>query len=75
MTPFVHISSQPLSVNRVMQMVTNPACGAIDIFVGTVRNQTKGKGVIRLEFEAYESMAVKEMEKIRQQVCSKWPTE
>ena len=72
---FVQISDQPLAANQVMEMVTSPACGAIDIFVGTVRNQTKGKAVIRLEFEAYEAMAVKEMEKIREEVMRKWPAE
>ena len=29
-------------------------CGGIDVFIGTVRNKTKGKTVLRLEFEAYE---------------------
>ena len=34
------------------------------VFVGTVRNQTGGKRVVRLEFEAYEPMALSEMRKI-----------
>lgn len=50
-----------------------PESGGIDVFIGTVRNATKGKPVIRLEFEAYEKMARKEMEKIAAQVISKWP--
>lgn len=43
------------------------------MFIGTVRNATKGKPVMRLEFEAYEPMAVAEMGKITQQVFEKWP--
>ena len=43
------------------------------MFIGTVRDMTKGKKVLRLEFEAYESMAVKEMEKIASEVIAKWP--
>ena len=42
------------------------------MFVGTVRNATKGKAVMRLEFEAYEKMAIAEMEKIAQQAFEKW---
>lgn len=34
------------------------------MFIGTVRNHTKGKRVLRLEFEAYEPMAISEMQKI-----------
>lgn len=37
------------------------------MFIGTVRNATKGKAVLRLEFEAYEPMALTEMEKIVKQ--------
>ena len=43
------------------------------MFIGTVRNATKGKKVTRLEFEAYEAMAIAEMEKIAKQAFEKWP--
>lgn len=51
----------------------SPKAGGIDVFIGTVRNATKGKPVIRLEFEAYEPMAIAEMGKIAQQAFEKWP--
>ena len=50
-----------------------PESGGIDVFIGTVRNATKGKEVIKLEFEAYEKMARKQMEKIAQYIIEKWP--
>lgn len=43
------------------------------MFIGTVRNNTKGKKVVRLEFEAYDSMALSEMKKIADLATSKWP--
>jgi molybdopterin synthase catalytic subunit len=49
--------------------------GGIDVFIGTVRDSTKGKKVIRLEFEAYEPMALKEMHKIAEQAFAKWPVQ
>jgi molybdopterin synthase catalytic subunit len=49
--------------------------GGIDVFIGTVRNQTKGKSVVRLEFEAYEPMALLEIEKILAQAAEKWPVQ
>lgn len=51
------------------------SCGAINTFVGTVRNQTKGKTVLYLDFEAYEPMALKEMHKIADQAIERWPIE
>ena len=53
----------------------SPDSGGLDIFIGTVRNATKGKAVVRLEFEAYEKMAIAEMEKIAQQAFQKWPVQ
>ena len=53
----------------------SPQSGGIDVFVGTVRDATKGKPVVRLEFEAYKSMAIKEMEKIAGQAHNKWPVQ
>jgi len=45
------------------------------VFIGTVRNATKGKKVNKLEFEAYEPMAIAEMEKIAKQAFEKWPVQ
>jgi molybdopterin synthase catalytic subunit len=45
------------------------------VFIGTVRNATKAKTVVCLEFEAYEPMALAEMEKIIRQAFEKWPVQ
>ena len=47
--------------------------GGIDVFIGTVRGQTRGKKVVRLEFDAYEKMALSEMKKIADHILSQWP--
>ncbi len=71
----IAIKNIPLDASDIISRVTSPHCGAIDVFIGTVRNQTKGKPVVRLEFEAYEKMAFKEMKKIVDQAREKWPVE
>jgi molybdopterin synthase catalytic subunit len=53
----------------------SPESGGIDVFIGTVRNATKGKTVLKLEFEAYAQMAINEMKKIAQQASDKWPVQ
>ena len=50
-------------------------CGAVNLFVGTVRNHANGKAVMKLEFEAYEPMALKEMRTIAEQAKRRWPLE
>jgi molybdopterin synthase catalytic subunit len=61
------LTNSPLDTTRCIGFVSNDASGGIDVFIGTVRNATKGKPVLRLEFEAYEPMAIAEMQKIAQQ--------
>ena len=71
--PLIHISDKPLELEKISQMVTDDGCGAIDIFVGTVRDQTKGKRVLKLDFEAYEKMAISEMAKLAEEAAERWP--
>ncbi|MBS1587195.1 MAG: molybdenum cofactor biosynthesis protein MoaE [Bacteroidetes bacterium] len=68
----IKLSSSPLDLQACMSFVASPAAGGIDIFVGTVRNRTKGKEVHRLEFEAYETMAISEMQKIADEAIDKF---
>jgi molybdopterin synthase catalytic subunit len=71
----IKISSSTLNVQECVDWVMSPNSGGIDVFIGTVRNETKGKIVTRLEFEAYVTMALREMEKIAGQALDKWPVQ
>jgi len=68
----VKIVSKALDVDACTKKVQDDRAGGITVFVGTVRNHTKGKAVKRLEFEAYESMALSEMKKIAHTIQDKW---
>lgn len=65
----------PLCVQSAIDWIMSPESGGIDVFIGTVRNATKGKKVIRLEFETYEVMAILEMDKIATLTFEKWPVQ
>jgi len=71
----IQIFSAPLNAQSAINWILSPESGGIDVFIGTVRNTTKGKSVIRLEFEAYEPMALTEMEKIVSHAAEKWPVQ
>ena len=58
------LSEAPLSLERVVAEVASDDAGAIATFVGTTRARSRGRDVVRLEYEAYEGMAESEMERI-----------
>jgi molybdopterin synthase catalytic subunit len=47
--------------------------GALCLFVGVVRNENGGRPVLRLEYEAYEEMALSLMAEIEAFVLARWP--
>lgn len=68
----IQIIETQLDVKRCLDAVASDACGGNALFVGTVRNQTKGKSVTHLEFEVYGPMAIKELKKIGNLIKEKW---
>lgn len=59
----IHIDEH-IDTAAVIALVSKPQYGAVNVFVGQVRDHTKGKSVIKLFFECYHPMALSEMEKI-----------
>jgi molybdopterin synthase catalytic subunit len=68
----IQLLTSKLDALGCISFVQSDDSGGIDVFIGTVRNATKGKPVLRLEFEAYEPMAVVEMQKIAEQAIEKF---
>lgn len=71
----VALHNKILPTEDITAFVSNPASGGVVVFIGTVRNQTKEKTVRHLFFEAYEPMAITEMEKIVEYAKSNWRLE
>ena len=69
----IEITDQPLDPQHLINLVSSDGAGAINTFIGTVREQTKGKRVVKLEYEAYDAMAVAEMQKIVDSAREQWP--
>ncbi len=62
------LSGKPLSLQAVVDEVATPEAGAIATFTGTTRRHSRGREVVRLEYEAYEGMAEAEMEQIAERL-------
>jgi molybdopterin synthase catalytic subunit len=68
----ISLTANALNVSEIIAFVHNESCGAINLFIGSARNQTHGKTVLRLEYEAYEPMALKEMRSICEEAQARW---
>lgn len=67
------ITHSPISVEALISKVSRREAGAITTFIGTVREFTKGKKTLSLEYQAYEPMAVKMLSQIGDEIQQKWP--
>jgi molybdopterin synthase catalytic subunit len=66
----VRLVRDPIDL-AALQAVT-PTDGALCLFVGVVRDHNGGRRVLRLEYEAYEEMALPLMEKIAAEARERW---
>ncbi|MGE5660065.1 MAG: molybdenum cofactor biosynthesis protein MoaE [Actinomycetota bacterium] len=67
------ITLAPLLVEEIYTLVDEAANGAVVMMSGTVRNQTDGKPVVALEYQAYEPMAIRVFEQIATNIRHQWP--
>ena len=68
-----HIGFAPLSLDDAYRLADDGANGAIVLMSGMVRNNTDGKSVIALEYQAYEPMAISIFRQISTQIYQQWP--
>ena len=68
----ISIGRQPIEVEDLAAEVGHPAAGAIVTFAGTTRRDNVGRRVLRLEYEAYEPMALSEMRKLAGEAGERW---
>jgi molybdopterin synthase catalytic subunit len=64
---FAELTNEPISIESVARRVVPPECGATVTLDGYVRKFTKGRETLHLFYEAYEPMAIKEMQKLIEQ--------
>jgi molybdopterin synthase catalytic subunit len=74
--PAVALGAEPLDGARVaalQALVSGPGIGAVALFVGQVRDHARGRAVTRLEYEAYPSMAEKQLWAIVADLEARYP--
>jgi molybdopterin synthase catalytic subunit len=73
--PLHELTEGPIALNELVAKVASPRAGAISTFLGVVRDNSLGRKVRYLLYEAYPPMALKEMDAIEREVRSRWPIE
>jgi molybdopterin synthase catalytic subunit len=82
--PLLAVTTAPLDLSALVTTVLTeidrrsgqadrPGAGAVTTFIGTVRNRNQGRTVDRLEYEAYEPLALRAFARIGEEAASDWP--
>lgn len=69
----VNIVEDTIDVGEVYTFLQTPRAGGIAVFVGTTRQWTGEQETVRLEYDCYEAMALKEMDQLVAEVGKRWP--
>jgi molybdopterin synthase catalytic subunit/molybdopterin converting factor small subunit len=67
------LSERPLELSEVIALVQWPGAGGLVTFTGTVRNESRGRAVEVLEYEAYPEMAEEKLAAVEAEVMARWP--
>jgi molybdopterin synthase catalytic subunit len=67
------VTRDPLDPSALLAEARRDGDGGLTLFVGVVRNSADGRAVTEMEYEAYEPMAEKEMERIEADLSARFP--
>ena len=67
------ITTDPLDVATLVASVDPSGMGAVASFVGLVRDHNQGRRVLHLEYDAYEPLALRGLDRIREEAAERWP--
>lgn len=68
----VRLTREPIDYHALTESVRTPHCGAVALFLGTVRDLTGEQVTIFLDYEAYAPMAEKKLAEIEAEIRKRW---
>jgi molybdopterin synthase catalytic subunit len=68
----IEVLEQPLDISRACAFVTDPSRGAIDMFIGTVRDHHDGKPVTGITYDVHRGLAAKVLDEICAEASATW---
>ena len=67
------VTADPLDPQRLIKHVRRDESGAVAVFLGVVRDNSRGRRVLYLEYDAYPEMATRVMREIAEETMARWP--
>src|SRR5438552_486117 len=67
------LTHETIDYHTLSEQVRRPNCGAVVLFLGTVRDLTGDRVTVALDYEAYPGMAEKKMAEIEADTRARWP--
>ena len=67
------VTAEPLDPQRLIERVRRGESGAVAVFLGVVRDNSRGRRVLYLEYDAYPEMATRVMREIAEEAMARWP--
>ena len=68
----IRLTREPIDYHALTESVRDPHCGAVTLFLGTVRDLTGEQVTVYLDYEAYIPMAEKKLAEIEAEVRRRW---
>lgn len=68
----IEIVTNPIDTESVIRSVGDAGAGGINVFIGTTRDISEGRRVLKLKYEAYEPMALEELRRIADKALERW---
>ena len=68
----IELTTEPIDYNQLTEFVRDHTAGAVTLFLGTVREFTRGVQTSWLEYEAYPDMARASMAELEAEACQKF---
>ena len=69
----IRLTHEPIDYHALTESVRSPHCGAVCLFLGTVRDLTGDQVTEFLDYDAYPPMAEKKLAEIEAEVRNRWP--
>jgi len=70
--PRVALTRETIATQHILEQIKHPEDGATVVFEGIVRNHTRGRRTLYLDYEAYEAMARKQLESLADQALQQF---
>jgi molybdopterin synthase catalytic subunit len=69
---WVRLTREAIDPPALVRLVASDDCGAMSLFLGTVRAHNEGRAVTGIEYSAYDAMAGKELRRIADEAAARF---